>query len=75
MIRLLAPLLASVWLFAGCAQGPARQADEMSQVQIVDTPPPPESPLYGLMVGEVAAQRGDYQVGLERYYAAARDWK
>ena len=73
MIRLLAPLLASVWLFAGCAQGPARQADEMSQVQIVDTPPPPESPLYGLMVGEVAAQRGDYQVGLERYYAAARD--
>jgi tetratricopeptide (TPR) repeat protein len=72
MNRYFAPVLAGLLLLAGCAQGLHRQADEGPQVLIVDTPAPPESPLYGLMVGEIAAQRGDYQVGLERYYAAAR---
>jgi len=71
MIRFLVPVLLSL-LFAGCAQQPAHDRAAESRLQIVARPSPPESPLYGLMVGEIAAQRGDYQTGLEYYYAAAQ---
>ncbi len=72
MTRNLALALVTALLLAGCAQSPVQQGDRSPQLEIVETPPPPESPLYGLLVGEIAAQRGDYQKGLETYYAAAR---
>ncbi len=71
MTRLIVPALLGL-LFVGCAQQPAYDPAAKPRPDIVATPSPAESPLYGLMVGEVAAQRGDYQTGLERYYAAAQ---
>jgi tetratricopeptide (TPR) repeat protein len=71
MTRLIVPALFGL-LLVGCAQQPSNGPSAESRPEIVATPSPEESPLYGLMVGEVAAQRGDYQTGLERYYAAAQ---
>ncbi len=72
MTRISAAALIALLLVAGCAPQPPRADDPVTDTAIVTSPPPPESPLYGLMVGEIAAQRGDYQTGLERYHAAAR---
>ncbi|MDX1592788.1 MAG: tetratricopeptide repeat protein, partial [Gammaproteobacteria bacterium] len=64
--------LAGLALLAGCAQQPIEPRDETPQARIVERPSPDTSPMLGLLVGEIAAQRGDYQTGLERYHAAAR---
>jgi tetratricopeptide (TPR) repeat protein len=71
MNRYLVPLL-GVALFAGCAQKPVAETEEVPREQIVERPALPPSPLYDVLVGEIAAQRGDYQTGLENYYAAAQ---
>jgi len=71
MNRCLLPLL-GVALLAGCAQKPVAEAVEIPREQIVERPALPPSPLYDILVGEIAAQRGDYQTGLENYHAAAQ---
>lgn len=71
MIRSLVPALCGL-LLAACAQQPAQVEEDWPQPRIVELPPPPPSPLYDMLVGEIAAQRGDYQTGLENYHAAAK---
>lgn len=71
MIRSLVPALCGL-LLAACAQQPAQVEEAWPQPRIVELPPPPPSPLYDMLVGEIAAQRGDYQTGLENYFAAAK---
>lgn len=71
MNRFVLALLLAVLLTA-CAQQPAQEDEPAPPPRIVDLPPPPPSPLYDMLLGEIAAQRGDYQTGLENYYAAAK---
>jgi tetratricopeptide (TPR) repeat protein len=73
MNRSLLPALLGLALVTGCAQQPVADSADHSGVDIVEVPPPPLSPIYGMLVGEIAAQRGDYQTGLERYLASARE--
>ncbi|HEY5719379.1 MAG TPA: hypothetical protein VIW02_03260, partial [Gammaproteobacteria bacterium] len=66
-------------LTAACAGRPVSaddppQAALPSDVVIVDSrPAPPPSPMYDVLVGEIAAQRGDYKTALEHYLESARE--